>query len=278
MMARILSTLFPAHADAYICKLDEREGRFSSALVIQALEGVVTLQGWYLMRKCMYALMAFSCVTLSAPLRAEGTAPAQYRLSPADQIAVSLPLNPEVNASGPIGPDGRFNLPLVGRLPLGGHTLDEAERLVADALRSGGIVADARPNIAVSTYAAAIYVAGEVRTPGPVALNRPLDPFQALVVAGGLLDTARSGKIAVISRSDTGVASVRIVNLHDYPRNDVTTTVALAPGDVLFVPKSRIAEIDLWIEQHINKVVPNSLKFNVNIGDTSTATSAIVTP
>jgi protein involved in polysaccharide export with SLBB domain len=210
-------------------------------------------------------------------LRAQDAGAAPYMLLPADQIAVSLPLNPEINASGTIGPDGRFSIPLVGRLPLAGRTVDEAQTLIADALRSGGIVANARPDIAVTTYSAAIYVAGEVRAPGAIALSRPLDAFQAIVRAGGLLNTAQSGKIAVIRRTPSGAASVRIVNLHDYPKNDAAPPLVLAPGDVLFVPKSKIAEIDQWIDQHINKVVPDSLRFNVNIGANDT-TAAIVTP
>ncbi len=240
----------------------------------------MTNEGSYMVQRSVLALMAFVAMAASsAPLLAEDADTGQYRLAPADQIAVTLPLNPEINASGTIGPDGRFSIPLVGRLPLGGHTVDEAEKLIADGLRTGGIVADARPSIAITTYSATIYVAGEVRTPGSIALSRPLDAYQAVVLAGGLLDTARSGKVAVISRSVTGAATVRLINLHDYPRNDAGPTLRLAPGDVLFVPKSRIAEIDQWIEQHINKVVPNSLKFNFNIGDTTTAASnATITP
>jgi protein involved in polysaccharide export with SLBB domain len=283
MMAHTPSTLFLVQVRGYRANSDEREGRFSSASVFW-LGGNVLHKGSFFVENRAFALIASGLIAFAAllaswsPLHAQDAGPDQYRLAPADQIAVSLPLNPEVNATGTIGPDGRFSIPLVGRLPLGGHTVDEAERLIADAFRSEHIVADARPNIAVTTYNAAIYVAGEVRTPGAIALNRPLNAYQAVVLAGGLLDTARSGKVAVISRTATGAASVRLVNLHDYPRNDAASPLLLAPGDVLFIPKSRIAEINQWIEQHINKVVPNSLKFNVNIGDTSTATSAIVTP
>lgn len=222
--------------------------------------------------------LALSSLTLGPKAQADDGSPGEYRLQAADQVVLSLPLNPELNASGPIGPDGRFSMPLVGRLEFAGRTLTEAEHLVADALRRDGIVADAHPNLAVSAYGSAVYVGGEVRTPGAVPLNKALDPLQAVIASGGLLDTARSGKVAVISRPANGPAMLRIVDLKSYATRGGRPPLTLAPGDVVFVPKSRVAELDLWLDQHVNKVVPQALHFNYNLGETTSAATAIVSP
>ena len=39
----------------------------------------------------------------------------------------------------------------------------------------------------------------------------------------------------------------------------------LRPFDVVFVPRSRIAKVDLWVEQYINSIVPRSLVFPYNL-------------
>lgn len=209
------------------------------------------------------------CVIGSASIAsAQTTANAVYRLVPGDQISLTLPLNPELNAAGPIGPDGQFSVPLVGRVALGGRSLDEAEALVARMLSDKHIVADARPNIAVSQFGGTVYVGGEVRTPSSVRLTQGLNPMQAIISAGGLLDSAKSRQIAIIRPVETGPAVITKVDLRDYIRSgNRSAAIVLMPGDIVFVPKSGIAEVDLWIEQHVNKVVPRAFNFNANLGN-----------
>jgi hypothetical protein len=48
----------------------------------------------------------------------------------------------------------------------------------------------------------------------------------------------------------------RTVNLEENLRSDVKETLTLAPQDVLYVPRSRIAEADLWVRQHIVDLIP----------------------
>jgi protein involved in polysaccharide export with SLBB domain len=203
----------------------------------------------------------------------------EYRLMPGDQVAITLPLNPELNSAGPIGPDGRFAMPLAGGLRLGGLTADEAQALVARALRERGIVADARPSVAVSLYGASVYVGGEVRNPGEVALLKAPNAMQAVILAGGMLDTARTRRIAIITPSATGPARVRTVDLRAYSRRGKAGSVAsgpiLSPGEIVFVPKSAIAEVDLWIDQHINRVIPTAAHFNYNTGGGGVTTTTV---
>ncbi len=239
-------------------------------------------------RASIAASFAASFAAFALALVACGPSPAlaqdqaDYRLMPGDQIAITLPLNPELNAAGPIGPDGRVGMPLVGRLRLGGLTVDEAQAVVTRALRDGGIVADARPSLAVTIYGASVYVGGEVRNPGEVALLKAPNAMQAVILAGGMLDTARAKQVAIITPSLTGPARVRTVDLHAYARRGVAATHAdvplLAPGEIVFVPKSKIAEVDLWIDQHINRVIPTSAHFNYNAGGGGVTTDTSVTP
>jgi len=46
---------------------------------------------------------------------------------------------------------------------------------------------------------------------------------------------------------------------------DITGDVPLAPGDIVFVPRSRIAEVGLWVEQAINRILPFSRSFSYAI-------------
>lgn len=219
-------------------------------------------------------LLVAAGLPISAPVAAQ-EASAEYRLLPGDEITVKMPLNPELDTTGPIGPDGRFSIPLVGRVEIGGLTLGDAETAISRQLREGRIVADAKPGIVVVKYKGVIYVGGEVRNPGSVPLAQALNPLQAILSAGGLLDTARSRKVAIIRQASTATHKVETVNLRDIVKTGGgQAPIVLAPGDVVFVPKSTIAEVNLFVNQYINGLIPNRLNFQVNLNNGSSSSSS----
>lgn len=189
-----------------------------------------------------------------------------YRIAPGDELAISFPYNAELDHAGPVGPDGRIAIPLVGNVPVGGRTIDEVAALISADLRRQGVVEDARPTVAVRQYGGVVYVGGEVRQPGPVKLTATMDPTQAVIGAGGLLDTARTRKVVVIHRNADGTIAQRQVDLKAYTKNGIATGIDLQSQDIVFVPRSSIAEANLWIDQHINKLLPFSRSLNYNLG------------
>lgn len=213
-------------------------------------------------------------VTIAGPSSPRLAAP--YRIEPGDQLAVTFPYNPELNLAGPVGPDGRFVMPLAGNLPLGGLTIEESAATIGSALRRGGVVEDARPTVSVQQYGAVVYVGGEVRQPGPVKLPGRMDPLQAVIGAGGLLETARSKRVVVLHREPDGRITRTDVDLRAYAHDGVATGVALRSQDIVFVPRSSIAEADLWVDQHINRLLPFSRSLNYQIGNNNVG--AVVGP
>ncbi len=189
-----------------------------------------------------------------------------YRIGAGDELSVSYPYNPELNLAGPVGPDGRFVVPFVGNMAVAGRTLDEVAAEISQRLRSGGIVADARPVVAIKTYSSVIYVGGEVHTPGPVRLALAGDPLQAVISAGGMLDTARLRKVVVIHRAGDGSISKRVVDLRAYAHDGHNPGIVLQASDIVFVPRSSIAEADLWVDQYLNKLIPFSKSMNYSLG------------
>lgn len=190
-----------------------------------------------------------------------------YHIGAGDELSVSYPYNPELNLIGPVGPDGRFMVPLAGNLPVGGLTLDQVAAQISRALRDGGIVADARPVVSIRTYGAVVYVGGEVRLPGAVKLTQSIDPLQAVISAGGMLETARTHKIVILHRLPDGRIDRQVADLRAYAHRGEATGIVLQPQDIVFVPRSSIAEADLWISQHVDKLLPFSRNLNYSLGN-----------
>lgn len=229
--------------------------------------------GWLTLALAAFLSLLGPASQAHAEERASPTA--AYTLLPGDEVKVRFPLNSELDTDGPIGPDGRVSVPLLGRVMIAGLTLDQAESRIDSALFNSGIVANARTSVSVANYAGVVYVGGEVAQPGSVPITSALNPLQAITEAGGLLDTAKSEKIAIIRPNGTEPAVVLTVNMRKFVKSGLGGGgVRLQPGDILFVPKSGIAEINVWLDQHINKIIPNALNFNWNFGDFGASANA----
>ncbi|MDR3439118.1 polysaccharide biosynthesis/export family protein [Telmatospirillum sp.] len=190
----------------------------------------------------------------------------EYRIAPGDELSVVMPFNPELNYEGPVGPDGRFTMPVVGTVPVGGLSVPEAGEAIDSALVDHKIARAAHSSVSIRHYAQVVYVGGEVKLPGAVPLRNRMDPLQAIAVAGGLLDTARSEQVVLIRPGADGKPLLRTVDLDALIHTgDPTQAVALQPQDTIFVPRSSIAEVDQWIDQYINRTLPFNRSVNYTI-------------
>ncbi len=190
-----------------------------------------------------------------------------HRLAAGDEFDLRFLLNPELNDTKlVIGPDGRVTVPLLGDVVAGGLTLPEFRQHLQAGYGSKLRVADL--DVVVRNYASSrIFVGGEVKTPGVLAMQGPTDALQGVLMAGGFLSTARLDEVVLIRRRADHVPMLRTLNLRRYA-GSVTSAddVPLQPADVIFVPKSSIAEIDLFVDQYLNQALPFQKALTYTIG------------
>lgn len=199
----------------------------------------------------------------------------EYRLAPGDELSINFPNNAELNHVGPIGPDGRVPIPLLGNVLLAGDTSTQAAAIITNALRDAGIAAKAVPDITIMRYGTTVYVGGQVKSPGAIQLASGMDVLQAIIAAGGMTDMARTAQVAIIRRTSDNHANVFYVSIRDYTKGRPNGVIAtLEPRDVVFVPRSKITEVDMWIDEYINKTIPFSRNFSYSYGNYPVTTVA----
>ena len=204
-----------------------------------------------------------------------GTQLNEYTIGPGDELSVTFPNNAELNHDGPVGPDGRFPIPLLGNMLLAGDTPTQAASMITNALRDGGIVANALPSVTIRRYGTSVFVGGQVKTPGVIQLAAGMDAFQAIIAAGGLTDSARTGRIAIIRRTPDNRSRVIYYSLKPFTKGESNASIAmLEPRDVIFVPRTKIAEVDMWVDNYINKTLPFSRGFSYSYGNYPVTTVA----
>jgi polysaccharide export outer membrane protein len=156
-----------------------------------------------------------------------------YRLDIGDQITVSVPDFPEFNSTGPVDPDGNFLVPILGRIPVLGLTLDEVQTKIR--LELIAVLTTARP--------VQLTILGEVQRPGfyNVAPNTPL--AQVLLAAGG--GTPRADLRSIVVRRVLVDGTVLEEKLDLYTpliKGDRLPDLRLQGGDAVIVSKLEVGQ------------------------------------
>ncbi|MFN4041682.1 MAG: polysaccharide biosynthesis/export family protein [Brevundimonas sp.] len=185
----------------------------------------------------------------------------EYLLYPGDEIEIATPTASELTRTLRVGPDGRVALPLVGQVMAADRTLAELESDVSTAYASQL----RRPAVEVTLRQAGpirVWVDGEVRTPGVYEMVGDIDATQAVIMAGGVLPTARSAQAALIRRGPGGVRMIRPIDLR--PRRG--EAVAVRRGDIVFVPRSTLGELAAFFTQ-VRSALPIGFSYAIGGGN-----------
>lgn len=183
-----------------------------------------------------------------------------YRFYPGDEIEVAIFSAPELTRNVTVGPDGRIALPLLGAIRAADLTAAELHDSLV-ALYSAHL---RMPELTVTprSYGSRqVFVGGEVARPGIYEMPANIDAFQAVALAGGFLPSARRGEVLVLSRA-SGQSSVSEVDLSTRAmRQGFPNAQPLQRYDVVFVPRSRISQINLFMQQYVREALPVQFSF-----------------
>jgi protein involved in polysaccharide export with SLBB domain len=189
----------------------------------------------------------------------------QYRIRAGDELAVKLFYHPSLNEQITVRPDGRISLQLVGEVVAAGETAEKlSEQLKA---RYSESLESPEVSVIVKTFAGErVFVAGEVVRPGEQALVGRTTVLQAIAQCQGFKDSARLTQVLIIRRNPDFSPSVMQVNLQKVVHGkDLANDVLLAPYDVVFVPRSTIANVNKFVREFITNNLPFDFGFRIDL-------------
>lgn len=179
-----------------------------------------------------------------------------YLLAPGDKLEIVVHSAPELSRTVVIAPDGTIQMPLSLPVVAIAHTTDE----VAEALSLGLSDELVDPDLDVLPVEFAsqkIFVGGEVVSRGMFDLPGQLDPLQAIIMAGGLTKDAKSKQVIVLRRLPGGEVRSIILDLKAGLADPTAATwMPLRRFDVVYVPRTRIAEQNQFVQQYIRGALP----------------------
>ena len=208
------------------------------------------------------------------PEAAQPEAPAaenlpSYRLQVGDVIDVHFQVNPELNEEVTVRPDGMISTSVASEIPVYDHTVPEATQLIRTAYTTQHVTAV--PNLIVRSFSPTrIYVGGEVANPGEFLNVGPdLTISQAIARAGGIKNSADFHDVLVLRHGAGTKPTVYSVDYYAATQGGhAELDSRLAPFDVVFVPRTGVAQVYVQFQQYLQQFMPNSLNISVPISST----------
>jgi polysaccharide export outer membrane protein len=161
-------------------------------------------------------------------------------------------------------PDGRVTLPLIPPVMAADRSVPELNAVLTQAYSSQL----RRPEVEVSVKQATplkVFVGGEVDKPGVYDMPGDIDAVQAIVMAGGFKLSAKRQQVVIIRRGPGGQPMMRTANLKDAIYNPGHgDAVPLRRFDIVYVPRSGIAEVGLFVQQYLRDTLPIQFTYAIN--------------
>jgi len=173
-----------------------------------------------------------------------------FTLGPSDLLYVSVFGEPDYSppATGVrVAPDGTLSLPLLGSVEVEGKSPEELRTLIEAGLT--GYLREPSVSVAVMDYASRRYfVFGEVKSPGPQVMDRPVSALEALALGGGFQPAANRSDVVILRRH--GESDVEVIPFNaETPGPD--GLVQVHPDDFLFVGKAGVGVFSESIQPYL---------------------------
>ncbi len=182
----------------------------------------------------LIALSLMAIAFLSSSVAAQ-----EVILRAGDRVNLTVPQREALDRTLTIDQQGQVTLPIVGKIAIGGMTVDEAQNVLLRALRN--IYPSVRSisiNLLGEESRRTIYVQGEVVDPGRYGFEKNPTVWEAIREAGGTTATAALDVVRVI-RAEGEYQRTFLVNLKEaIETGKIDELPILQPGDAVIVSQS----------------------------------------
>lgn len=166
----------------------------------------------------------------------------------------------------PIAPDGRISFPIIGGMQVQGFTVAQVEKRInesyAKQVRNLNITL-----IMLEIHHPKLYVLGEVERPGAYDIASVPNVLNALTLAGGFRKSGELEEIAVFRNEGLERPISFRVDIKKALKAGVSlTNIKLKPGDIIYVPKTRLDERNDTIERIFTKGIWAVVPFSTSLG------------
>ncbi len=164
----------------------------------------------------------------------------QYRIGAGDTVRITVYQSPDLSLEARVNEAGDISYPLLGRVNLGGLTINAAEARLAQALKKGEIVKDPQVIIVVTNVRAnQVNVLGQVGRPGRLPLDLAnMRLTEVISLAGGIIAGAGSDTVVLIGRRNGQSFRYEADLPKIFAPGGSNDDIIVMPGDTIWVDRA----------------------------------------
>jgi polysaccharide export outer membrane protein len=136
----------------------------------------------------------------------------------------------------PVRPDGMISLPLIGEIKAVGYTPVQLQDIIAESMKK--MISDPQVTVIVEKIGSLNFnIVGEVARPGYFPLTRRMTVLDAIAMAGGFKDFAKTKRVYVLRTTANGTQERLPFNYKDVIKGkNQQQNIELQPRDTIVVP------------------------------------------
>ena len=213
--------------------------------VLRSRVGIFAIQllKWVLLLAVLTNLAMAQDAGSSAPANAAkpaqsatGVRPDSYIIGAEDVLSIYVWKEPDMSKTVPVRPDGMISLPLVGEIKAAGYTPVQLQDVLSESMKK--LISDPQVTVVVEKVSSLSFnIVGEVLRPGYFTLTRRMTVLDAIAMAGGFKDFAKTKKVYVLRTSANGTQERLLFNYKDVIKGkNPQQNIELLPRDTIVVP------------------------------------------
>jgi len=162
--------------------------------------------------------------------------PDSYVIGAEDVLSIYVWKEPDMSKSVPVRPDGMISLPLIGEIKAAGYTPVQLQDVLAESMKK--MISDPQVTVVVEKVSSLSFnIVGEVARPGYFPLTRRMTVLDAIAMAGGFKDFAKTKKVYVLRTAANGTQERLPFNYKEVIKGqNPQQNIELQPRDTIVVP------------------------------------------
>lgn len=214
---------------------------------------------------CLIFLIAVSCATTrkSAKDEVDPTHPetekdvvvSEFILGVGDEVELTVYRHDDLHKKVRIPPDGTNTFPLIGEIQTKGVSIHQLRRKIKESLSN--YIVDPQVSLEITSFKGQkIFILGEVNNPGAYQIDTPTTIIEAIAKAGGYTLDGKYNSIVLIRGGPEKPELKRLDLKKAFATGDLSQNVFLKNGDVVYVPRTFISNVDRFFKHFENIVRP----------------------
>jgi polysaccharide export outer membrane protein len=180
----------------------------------------------------LYTMSLIALAAMPSPARAA------YLLGPGDLLKITVFKNADLSLDVRVSDSGSIGYPLVGAVPVGGLTLDAAEKKIAKLLQDGGFVVNPQISILLTQgFDDLVSVIGEVNKSGRYSTEAAGGHLSGMLASAGGVSPAGSEVVTVIGARNGKPFRREVDIVKMSSSGNAGEDIELFGGDTVFVRK-----------------------------------------